>query len=361
MRRRDLLAGAATLPFLAAMPKSVRAESRGKPWDKHRNALIMDAMGELREVYQDSLVQEMLDSGIRSMTVTVADPKVQEQAAYDETMKGILYYNQFLDKKAQYYSRSTTVSGINKARVDNKMAVFYLAQNSTQFQRNLDNVDVFFALGLRASQITYNYQNWAGAGCKERNGSGLTIFGNELVEKMNEVGMMIDLSHANEKTTLDTIAASNKPVMISHACCKALYDHERNVSDTNLKALADKGGLFGVTQMRPFMTLQVSGAVGVYFDHIIHAINVCGINSVCIGSDRDHRRLVLSKAYIAELESEEGAQAVASDYPYYFEELNGPRRMEVIWDGLKARGLSEADLEKVMGQNLYAFYQHSIG
>ena len=186
MRRRDLLAGAATLPFLAAMPKSVRAESRGKPWDKHRNALIMDAMGELREVYQDSLVQEMLDSGIRSMTVTVADPKVQEQAAYDETMKGILYYNQFLDKKAQYYSRSTTVSGINKARVDNKMAVFYLAQNSTQFQRNLDNVDVFFALGLRASQITYNYQNWAGAGCKERNGSGLTIFGNELVEKINE-------------------------------------------------------------------------------------------------------------------------------------------------------------------------------
>jgi membrane dipeptidase len=361
MKRRDLLAGAATLPFLAALPKSVRAESRGKPWDRHNNALIMDAMGELREVYEDSLIQEMLDSGIRSMTVTVADPKAQEQAAFDETVKGILYYNQFLDKKARYYSRSTDVAGINKARADNKMAVFYLAQNSTQFQRNLDNVDVFFALGLRASQITYNYQNWAGAGCKERNGSGLTVFGTELVEKMNDVGMMIDLSHANEKTTTDTIAASNKPVMISHACCQALYNHERNVSDHNLKALADQGGLFGVTQMRPFMTLQVSNAVSVYFDHIIHAINVCGINSVCIGSDRDHRRLVLSKAYIAELESEEGSQAIASDYPYYFEELNGPRRMEVIWDSLKARGLSESHLEKVMGQNLYDFYKNNIG
>ena len=361
MKRRDLLAGAAALPFMAVLANPAQGEAMGRPWNKRRNALIMDAMGELREVYEDSLVQEMLDSGIRSMTVTVADPKAQEQAAYDDTIRGILYYNRFLDEKSKFYSRSSRVAHIDKARRENKMAVFYLAQNSTHFQRNLDNVDVFFALGLRASQITYNHQNWAGSGCKETNGSGLTVFGHALVEKMNEVGMMIDLSHANEQTIADTIAASSKPVMISHACCRALYDHERNVSDKNLKALADRGGLFGVTQMRPFMTLQITDALPVYYDHIIHAIDLCGINNVCIGSDRDHRRLVMSKEYIAELQREEGAQAVASDYPFYFEALNGPRRMEVIWDGLKARGLSEAHLERVMGQNLYDFYKLSIG
>lgn len=241
------------------------------------------------------------------------------------------------------------------------MPLFYLFQNSTQFGKDLDNVDVFYGLGVRSSQITYNYQNWAGAGCNELNGSGLTVFGHELVEKMNDAGMLIDLSHANMKTMADTIAASRDPVITSHSCCKALFEHNRNTTDENIRAIADKGGLFGVTQMRPFMTRQIDDAVHFYYQHIEHAINVAGIDHVCIGSDRDHRRLVLTQEYLDELKREEGENFDRSQWPLYFEELNGPRRMETIWDGLAKRGMRQGDLEKLFGQNVRRLYSEVIG
>ena len=361
MLRRDILKLMSSVPLATMIPLLANAELRGKPWDKKRNALVFDAMGELRDSYTDELIQEMLDAGMRAIAITLCDPKVQGQAAYDHTIQGILAYNQLLESKQQFYMPARVVADIDLARSQNKMAVFYLTQNSTHFMRDLDNVDVFYQLGLRASQITYNSQNWAGSGCQEPNGSGLTRFGHELIEKMNSVGMIVDLSHSNDRTIADSIAASQIPVHISHACCLELFKHERNISDRNLRALADKGGLFGVTQMRPFMTEKVHNALEVYFDHILHAIKVCGVDHVCIGSDRDHRRLVQSKEYLAELNREEGSTMKVGDGPLYFEELNGPRRMETIWDGLKRRKLAEDDIEKVMGLNLYNYYRLVVG
>ena len=303
-----------------------------------QDALIIDAMGEIREVYTDELCREMIDSGINSVTVTLCDPKSQEAEAYDWGMAGVLEYDRLIDKESEFWMKATSVADIQKARDQGKIALFYLFQNSTQFGRDLDNVDVFYGLGVRSSQITYNFQNWAGAGCNELNGSGLTVFGHELVEKMNSRGMLIDLSHANMKTMADTIAASSDPVIVSHSCCKALREHNRNTTDENIKAIADKGGLFGVTQMRPFMTHQIDNAVHVYYEHIEHAINVAGIDHVCIGSDRDHRRLTLTEEYLAEVKAEEGPNFVREEFPLYFEELNGPRRMETIWDGIGRSG-----------------------
>lgn len=357
LSRRNFMVGAAVIPLSNSLPNISFAEALGNPWNG--KSLIFDAMGELRAVYKDSLVEEMLASGIRSICVTLVDPKVQGQEAYDKNMEGLLYYNRFLDSKPEYYMRTTTVADIAKARAENKMAVFYLTQNSTHFMRDIDNVDVFYNMGLRSSQITYNYQNWAGSGCKEINGSGLTRFGHDLVERMNDVGMLVDTSHSNEATTLDTIKASKEPIIISHTCCKDLFDHERNMPDYILKALADKGGLVGLTQMRTFMTRDQNTEK--YYDHIMHAINVCGMDHVCIGSDRDHRRLTMTEEYVAELKAEEGEQFHESDWPLYFEDLNGPRRMEVIWDGLKKRGLTEAQLEKILGQNVYDLYEKIIG
>ena len=174
---------------------------------------------------------------------------------------------------------------------------------------------------------------------------------------MNEIGMLIDLSHAGMRTMKDTIAASKEPVVISHTCCKALYDHNRNTTDQNIRAVAEKGGLVGITQMRPFMTREQKNAVHFYYEHIEHAVNVAGTDHVCIGSDRDHRRLVMTDEYLQELKREEGENFDPTMWPLYFEEVNGPRRMETIWDGLKKRGMSEDQLEKLMGLNLLRLYQ----
>jgi membrane dipeptidase len=326
-----------------------------------QRALVLDAMGEIREVYTDDLVREMIESGLNSVTVTLCDPKSYEAEAYEWAIAGVREYDQLIADESRFWLKATSVADIERARADGRIALFYLFQNSTQFGRNLDTVDAFYALGVRSSQITYNFQNWAGAGCNEENGSGLTVFGHELVEKMNDVGMLIDLSHSNMRTMADAIAASAAPVIVSHSCCKALYDHNRNTTDENIRALADRGGVFGVTQMRPFMTRQIDNAVHVYYEHIEHALNVAGSDHVCIGSDRDHRRLVLTEEYLAELEREEGPNFDRSMWPLYFEELNGPRRMETIWDGLSARGMSSAQLEKLFGLNLHRLYTEVIG
>lgn len=326
-----------------------------------QRALVIDAMGEVREVYTDSLCREMIDSGLNSITVTLCDPKSYEAEAYEWAMDGVLAYDRLIEKESEFWMKATRVADIDRARDAGKIAIFYLFQNSTQFGRDLDTVDIFYGLGVRSSQITYNFQNWAGAGCNEINDSGLTTFGHELVEKMNERRMLIDLSHAGMKTMADTIAASSVPVIVSHSCCKALYEHNRNTTDENIRAIADKGGLFGVTQMRPFMTHQVDNAVHFYYQHIEHAIKVAGIDHVCIGSDRDHRRLTLTEEYLEELRREEGPNFVRSEWPLYFEELNGPRRMETIWDGLSQRGMNEDKLEKLFGLNLQRLYSEVIG
>ena len=326
-----------------------------------QNALVIDAMGEIRNVYTEDLILEMIDSGLNAITVTLCDPKTFESEAYQAGINGLWDYDRLIKRQNKFYAKALSVKDIHKANQEKKIAIFFLFQNSTQFGRNLDNVDIFYNLGVRSSQITYNWQNWAGSGCNEENGSGLTRFGYQLVEKMNEIGMLIDLSHAGMRTMKDTIAASKEPVVISHTCCKALYDHNRNTTDQNIRAVAEKGGLVGITQMRPFMTREQKNAVHFYYEHIEHAVNVAGTDHVCIGSDRDHRRLVMTDEYLQELKREEGENFDPTMWPLYFEELNGPRRMETIWDGLKKRGMSEDQLEKLMGLNLLRLYQKIYG
>ncbi|MED5462656.1 MAG: membrane dipeptidase [Pseudomonadota bacterium] len=355
MNRRAFNLSVAGALSVGTTPLSALAASRTQ------SALVIDAMGEVREAYTDELCREMIESGINSITVTLCDPKSYEAQAYDWAMTGVLEYNRLIDKESAFWMKATTVADIDTARDMGKIAIFYLFQNSTQFGRNLDTVDMFYGLGVRSSQITYNFQNWAGAGCNEIRDSGLTMFGHELVEKMNERGMLIDMSHAGMKTMTDTIAASKVPVIVSHSCCKALFEHNRNTTDENIRMIAENGGLFGVTQMRPFMTHQIDNAVHYYYQHIEHAINIAGIDHVCIGSDRDHRRLTLTDEYLAELKAEEGPNFKREEWPLYFEELNGPRRMETIWDGLSRRGMNEDDLEKLFGLNIHRLYAEVVG
>jgi membrane dipeptidase len=113
--------------------------------------------------------------------------------------------------------------------------------------------------------------------------------------------------------------------------------------------------------MRPFISDKREGAYKLYIDHILYAIKVAGEDHVAIGSDRDHRVIEMTDAYIAELKAEEGDNFNADHWPLFMDELNGPRRMEVIWDSLKKRNVSEAVIEKVMGLNVYRVYKEVVG
>jgi len=115
-------------------------------------------------------------------------------------LEGLLLHDRYLDSQPGLLLKATSTADIEEARRSRKLALFYFFQNSTQFGRDLDRVELFYRLGLRSCQLTYNHQNWAGAGCKESAGSGLTVFGLELVESLNAARILIDLSHANART-----------------------------------------------------------------------------------------------------------------------------------------------------------------
>ncbi len=318
---------------------------------------ILDAMGEIRLTHPMSLIREVLDSGTNSVMVTLTDPKVFGESALDAAIADLLAYDGHIKRHSDLLLKATSVEQIHRARADGKLALFYLLQNSTPIHKDLSRVDLFYNLGLRSLQLTYNYQNYVGSGCRERNDYGLTVFGVELVEYMNEIGMLVDTSHANMRTMADAIAVSKQPTIISHTACRAVHPHVRNTADENLRALADAGGVVGICQIRPFLTdVKSEDNVRYYFDHIVHAVNVAGIDHVCIGSDRDHRVIENTDEELRVLIEEEGAQFNPRDWPLYMPAMNGPRRMEVVWDGLVERGYSEDDVEKIVGLNLLRVY-----
>lgn len=325
-----------------------------------QGSVVFDAMGEIRDVYTPELLEQILASGLNAITVTICDPKTFEYEAMQAALDGVLAYDAYIASLPELLLKATKTADIERARKERKLAIFYLFQNSTQFGRDLDRVDVFYRLGVRSSQITYNFQNWAGSGCKERTGAGLTHFGLELVEKMNSVGMLIDLSHACMLTMADAIRASKVPTVVSHTGCMAVYRNVRNTTDENLRLLAERGGVVGICQIRPFLTNVRKGAFEHYLQHILHAIDVAGVDHVGIGSDRDHRVIEKSDAYLAELRAEEGSNFREEDWPLFMDELNGPRRMEAVWDALKKKGLSEHALDKVMGENVLRVYRETV-
>ena len=323
--------------------------------------MVFDALGEIRLSHPMELITEILDSGTNAIAVTLCDPKTYGETALDEALRAIQAYDRHIAENARYLMKATRVADIGRAMDEGRLAIFYQFQNATPLQRDLDRVDLFHKLGVRSIQLTYNDQNYVGSGCRERGEHGVTAFGAELIERMNAVGMLVDTSHASMATMADAIELSTKPVIVSHTACEALHHHVRNTTDENLRRLADKGGVVGICQIRPFLTDQTSDNLDFYFQHVDHAVRVAGIDHVCIGSDRDHRVITDDPEEIRILQEEEGPQFQPEHWPLYIAELNGPRRMEVVLDGLVKRGYSEDDIEKIAGKNLYRLYEDVIG
>jgi membrane dipeptidase len=323
------------------------------------SAPIMDAMGELRPDYPAEVVRDMLATGLRSITVTLCDPKPEGNEALALAIDGLVEYDRYLARHPEWFLKATSIKDFDLARRSGRMAVFYLYQNSVQFGADLDRVDLFYRMGLRSCQLTYNDRNRAGAGCRAE--GRLTEFGRGLIDRMNRLGMLIDLSHANMETMAEAIAASTRPVVVSHTGCAAVHPHVRNTTDANLRALADRGGVVGICQIRPFLTDRKRDNLDAYLDHIDHAVIVAGNEQVAIGSDRDYRVIEMTPEYLEQLRREEGAQIVDQELPLFLEALNGPRRMETISNALTRRGYRAGQVEKILGGNLHRLYRAVIG
>jgi membrane dipeptidase len=253
-------------------------------------------------------------------------------------------------------------AGFAAARTANKIGVIYGFQNAVQVGADLQHLDEFIGRGVRIVQLTYNDVNMFGAGSTAAENLGLTASGHELVAKLNDTDVMVDLSHSNRQTCLDAIAASTAPVSINHTGARALNDVPRNKTDEELRAVADSGGFVGIYFM-PFLTADSHPGPMDVVRHIEHVLNVCGEDHVGIGSDGGTVAIDDYESYQDRLEREHeerrsrgiAAQGERPDAPPFVNGLTGPTQFARLVSMLADRGHSPQVIEKVFGGNFVRY------
>ncbi len=357
MNRRKFMKTAAASPALFYLPGGERKLN-------HQNSKtpVIDGMGEIRIEYPMTLISEVIDSGMTAVMVTIGIPTLSGQTAFDDALKELAAYENHINVQREYLLKATRTSDIDEALQSKKLALLYLFQNTTPIGKDLEKLNFFYNLGVRSIQLTYNSRNFVGDGCLERVDAGISDFGIELIEAMNEKGIIMDLSHAGMRTMADGIKYSKSPIVISHSGCKSLYDHARSITDENLKKMADNGGVMGIFQINPNLGPKQRNTLEDYLNQIDRAVKVGGIDHVGIGSDREHKTIPDTEEERKRLEEE---MALVSNrkihWPFFVSELNHARRMETIRDSLRKRKYTAIESDKILGGNFYRVYKEVLG
>jgi membrane dipeptidase len=222
---------------------------------------------------------------------------------------------------------------------------------------NLNTLRLFYDLGLRVLQLTHNERNSVGDSFREKSDAGLSRLGEKVVAEMNALGMVIDTSHCGDRTTLEAIRLSTKPAAVTHAGCRALFPTPRNKPDEVIRALADKGGYFGVFNMSNWLTARDRSAPDDVVDHIDHVVKLGGIDLAGFGSDHpvlgdptpQKEKVEGLQGYIDRNPGMPGAEPLHGHVTV--SELDGPDRLGVLAAALSRRGYKGDGIEKILGGN----------
>ncbi len=179
----------------------------------------------------------------------------------------------------------TRARDIERVQAEGKTGVILNFQNTTAFGLDLDALDLFYDLGVRIIQLTYNTRNFVGDGCMERTDGGLSLFGRELIRRLNERSILIDLSHCGLRTTMEAIEASERPVAVTHSFSRELSTHERGKTEEIMRALADRGGYFGVLIVPFFITREETATLEHFSAHVDRVVEIMGPDKTGIGTD----------------------------------------------------------------------------
>ncbi|HXV61709.1 MAG TPA: membrane dipeptidase, partial [Vicinamibacteria bacterium] len=256
--------------------------------------------------------------------------------------------------------RATKAAHIELAKREGKMGVVFGFQNATMLEGEVENLDPLFELGTGCIQLTYNSRNQLGDGCTERTNAGLSDFGVAVVERMNELGIIVDLSHCGRKTSEDGIAVSRRPAAFTHTFCEAIYrDHPRAKTDELIKAISDRGGMTGITALGYFVGPSPDTTIEDYIDHIDHAVKVGGIDHVGLSTDFAIRGIkswaTRETWYEPRLRSFKPSYRVR--WPPWIEGLDEPERFRNVAHRLHQRGYADGDIEKLLGQNWLRYFR----
>jgi membrane dipeptidase len=250
-----------------------------------------------------------------------------------------------------------TADDLDAVERDGKLGLVLALEGVEPFGYDLFSAEVFWELGLRIASLTWNRRNPFADGSAEEGDGGLSGLGNDLVDRLVELGVVLDLAHASPRTFADVLARTDDaPVLVSHAGCRAVHDHPRNLTDDQLRALAERAGLLG-TMLHPLVVDPERPTIGRAIDHLEHAVAVMGVEHVALGGDFTARLV----AQLPAEPSTAGALLPAGmDLGAALEGLAGPEDYPALQAALRARGWSERDVEAVSSGNVVRFLRAAL-
>src|SRR5688572_7996810 len=300
------------------------------------------------ESFTDAQFQKFKDSGINVFHPAVG---LGGTDAYTTALTWFAGWNGFIAGNDHRLMRIDSAADFARVKASGKVGVLLGLQNAAHFRRP-DDVTFFRNLGQRVAQLTYNSRNLIGNGATERRDEGLSDFGVAIVERMNQVGMAVDVSHCGDRTTLDAFEVSKRPVLITHSNCRALVPgHPRVKTDEAIRAMAKSGGVMGITAVRMFVRDREPTTVEHVLDHFDHVAKIAGPEYLGVGSDID------LDGY-DDMPPEANRQLRAGYKGSYgfrekidVEGLDHPKRMFDLTEGLIRRKYTDAQIEGILGGN----------
>lgn len=353
--RRSTLQMMAGLAATAAMPNVARSAVA----DFYDDALIIDALCFGRE-WEEPVFEALREANYSGIVESL--PRRDLQTAID----ALVEWRTRVKENPDTLLIALEAADFERAQQSQRTAVVMNFQNTTMFEGDVDNVDALHALGMRCAQLTYNFRNVVGDGCLERTNAGLSDFGLEVVDRMNEVGVMIDLSHCGIQTTLDGIEFSKKPVAMTHTMCISVRgDHPRAKTDEQIRACAEKGGVVGMIALGYFIGPDPGGdsTIETHADHIEHAVSIAGIEHVGISTDFPPQGIepwaTYEEWYVPRLDVFKPSYELR--WPPWIPELDTPDRYRNLIAVLDRRGWSQDHMERLLGRNWLRVFKETIG
>ena len=306
-------------------------------------------------------------SGLTAVNVTLGYT-MGDMEPYPHTLREIEVWDAILREHAAHLVKVRTAADIRSAREQGRIGVVYGFQNAVAIGDDLGRIAEFARLGVRVIQLTYNQANHIGDGSMAPGNRGLTAFGREVVQGLNDSRIMVDLSHSGENTCLEAARISAQPVSINHTGCRALADLPRNKTDEELRLVASRGGFVGIYFM-PFLNTTGHASAADVVEHIDHAVNVCGEDQVGIGTDGPVTAIDDLDAYRESLvehvalRQQAGVSAAGerSDTLPFVEDLRGVDQFRELVRLLERRGYGSSRIEKIMGRNFVDYAERIWG
>jgi len=375
LSRRDLLRGAAgaasaaiAAPFVNLGRFRIRGsraqEYSGRCVDLVEASLVIDMLGlvtlndETRDRWgpdmaglTDTDIEELRSSEIDVFHSATGVGGRSPEEAYRRVLEWVGWHNAFVANRPDVFVRVDSVEDLATVHGSGRTGILIGVQNSEHL-RSPDDVRLFFDLGQRVSQLTYNSRNLIGNGSTERVDGGISDFGVSIVEKMNEVGMAVDVSHSADRTTLDACALSTAPVLFTHSNARALNPgHPRCKTDEAIRRMAETGGVMGITGVRNFVAPTEPTTIEHYLDHFDHVRDLVGVEHLGIGSDIDLHGYddMPAEDYERLKANYKGSYAFRDKID--IDAIAHPRRIFDVTEGLIRRGYTDTHIRGVLGEN----------